>query len=389
MGRKPKPGRRTGSRNRGYFFRKNRGWYVRVPGEPKLCDLEGNHLKSPDSAEEAAAAYARYLTQAQQITGPKGNNEKDSIVMAEACQRYLQYVERHNSAGTLTKRQGFLFDFCTGLPARWREKREEAPEKERLHKGYGDKRVVDITPEDIDDWVAAHKGWKSNRAPIQAVRRAMTYCVKELKLLAANPIRGVHVDQVGHRATYFTPEVEEAIYKSAPADLAQVVRFGILAGTRPGCEYARVEKRHVEIDEQGNMLWHFPAKEAKVKSKDRFIHIPKSLKPIAEAAVEKYPTGKLFRNKRGRPWDYGEMKRRFRRLRTKLMAQGVPIQKDDVIYSARHTFAKRQLGGYWTGQPVSIEILAGLMGNTPEVCWKHYGQWCSRYMEPLRKAVDY
>ena len=56
-----KTGRRKGSHNRGYFHRKGRGWFVRAPGEPKLCDLQENHLKSPAQEEEAAAAYARYL----------------------------------------------------------------------------------------------------------------------------------------------------------------------------------------------------------------------------------------------------------------------------------------------------------------------------------------
>ena len=41
------------------------------------------------------------------------------------------------------------------------------------------------------------------------------------------------------------------------------------------------------------------------------------------------------------------------------------------MYTCRHTFAKRILSGYWTGQPATIETLAGLMGNTPSVCWKH------------------
>src|SRR5208337_2183083 len=106
-----------------------------------------------------------------------------------------------------------------------------------------------------------------------------------------------------------------------------------MAGTRPVCEYARVERRHVEIDDHANMLWHFPAKEAKVKSKDRYVHIPKSLRPVVEAAMEKYPTGSLFRDRQGEPWTYTEMKWRRVDLRQLLLKKQVPIQTDDVIYS--------------------------------------------------------
>ena len=59
MARKRKVGRPKGSRTRGYFHRKS-GWYISAPGEPKLCDLQGNHLRDPD-AGQAAEAYAHYL----------------------------------------------------------------------------------------------------------------------------------------------------------------------------------------------------------------------------------------------------------------------------------------------------------------------------------------
>ena len=57
------------------------------------------------------------------------------------------------------------------------------------------------------------------------------------------------------------------------------------------------------------------------------------------------------------------------------------------MYTCRHTFAKRTLSGYYTGQPVTIEVLAGLMGNTPKVCWEHYAQWADQYNDPLWAAL--
>ncbi len=381
--RKRKPGRQKGGRKQGYFHRKERGWFISEPGEPKLCDTKGNHLRDPDDLEAAADAYAAY-----RLTCKNCTNNSNSITVSDACQRYLAYAEHHSAPSTVTLRRGILFDFCTGFPARFADRMDKATEVDRIHSGYANHRAEDLTPADIEAWVGVHPGWKNNRAQIQAVRRVLNYCVKDLKVLTCNPILGAKSDQSGHRVTYYPPEVEEAIYQWARPDLAQVIRFGIMAGTRPMCEYAAVERRHVEIDERGNMLWHFPAKEAKVKSKDRYVHIPTSLKPAVEAAMEKHPSGPLFRTDQGRIWTYMEMKWVFRSLRKKLLAKKVPIQKDDVIYSSRHTFAKRQLGGYW-GPAVSLEILAGLMGNTPAVCWKHYAAWCGSYMDPLRNAVNY
>jgi hypothetical protein len=35
------------------------------------------------------------------------------------------------------------------------------------------------------------------------------------------------------------------------------------------------------------------------------------------------------------------------------------------------------------GKPVTIEVLAGLMGNSARVCWEHYAQWADQYLSPL------
>ena len=56
-------GRRAGGHNRGYWFRKGRGWYATENGKPvPLCAENGDHLKAQDtSADLLERAYARYL----------------------------------------------------------------------------------------------------------------------------------------------------------------------------------------------------------------------------------------------------------------------------------------------------------------------------------------
>jgi hypothetical protein len=51
------------------------------------------------------------------------------------------------------------------------------------------------------------------------------------------------------------------------------------------------------------------------------------------------------------------------------------FDRDCVLYSTRHTYAKRILQGYWSGKPTNIETLARLMGNSPAICRAHYLQW--------------
>lgn len=388
MARKRKVGRKEGSRNRGYFFRKNRGWYIRVPGEPKLCDLQGNHLKSPAQNEEAAASYARYL--AQTGRSPTSKAKEDSISVGIACQHYVEHVRRHGSPETYRLRHGYLFDFCTGYKASFKDCPEEAQAKDRTHAGYGKMAVADLTPHHVQAWLDAHPRWKATKPPVQAVLRALSWCL-EMKLIKTNPVPRLKVVASGQRIAYFSDEVEAALLKHASPALATAIRVQIRTGARPLIEFGSVEKRHVQVDASGVMSWYFPAKEAKGGEKERTVYVPPEIKPLVEEALRQHPTGPLFRDDDGNPWTAGDSKRMkndFKNLRNRLLRRKVPIDPTDVMYVCRHTFAKRMLGGYW-GVAVSLEVLAGLMGNTPEVCYKHYARWSKKFNEPLVKASGY
>lgn len=170
MGRKRKIGRTRGSRNRGYFHRKDRGWYIRVPGEPKLCDLEGNHLKSPAQDEEAAASYARYLAQMGSSATSKAKG--DCMLTRPACQHYISHVQRHDSPATYDMRRKFLFDFCTGYPGRFEGVEDTITQAiKRIHPGYGKMAVADLRGHHIQEWLDAHPRWKATKLPVQAVLR--------------------------------------------------------------------------------------------------------------------------------------------------------------------------------------------------------------------------
>jgi integrase len=382
MSRRKKPGRAKGRRNRGYFHRKGRGWFTSA--DEKLCDPQGNHLRDPDDHEAAALAYAHHCTeQAAVLTTPVG----DSIV-ADVCGRYLEHARRMNADQTYRIRADLLFDFCSGFPPRFRERPDKATASDRIHPGYGNRLWNQLRKIDVEDWLAAHPRWKSTRVAVQAVSRAFNYCLEQ-GVIRANPVKGLKATRPGKRVTYFTPEVEEALYRFASPELALAIKVCIHTGARPICEFGRVEARHVQVDEKGNMVWWFSAKEAKVKSKPRVVRIARCIVPLVEEAMKKHPTGKLFRDPRGKPWTIPTMHCAFTKVRRKLLREKVPIDKSDVMYTCRHTYAKRMLAGYWTGKPLTIEFLAALMGNSPKVCWEHYAQWCDKYTEPLWESLAY
>jgi integrase len=347
--------RRKGGRNKGFWYRANRGWYV-TEGKRSvpLCDEDG-HLK--DRNYDPEKAYARYLLQ-------EGPVQADGLTVERALRMYLTWLAKHGAPGTYTIRKRLLDDFCAT---------------------YGTRKAAEITALDVQDWADAHPKWTSNRAPIQALRRAFNFCVLSARVLKINPVSGIKVDSVGKRVTYFSPEAEEAMYANAKPALATALRVCIRTGARPICEFGSLEARHVQETPRGQ-VWRFPKAETKMRRKERIIYVPEAIAAIVRDLIAKHRTGKLFRDSKGRPWTTDTLGAAFSRLKRKLIGLKVAIDHESVFYSCRHTFAKRMLGGFW-GAQVSLEILAGLMGNTPAVCFSHYAAWSEKYVEPMWAAV--
>ena len=99
--------RKKGSRNRGYWYRAERGWGVTEDGRfLPLRDDKGKPIKDRAAKEEAKVAYAAYL-----LTKPKSG-----VTVREVCSSYLDTIK----GSTFDMRVGILYDFCSGFPARFR-----------------------------------------------------------------------------------------------------------------------------------------------------------------------------------------------------------------------------------------------------------------------------
>src|SRR5690606_37774359 len=126
-------------------------------------------------------------------------------------------------------------------------------------------------------------------------------------------------------------------------------------------------------------------KTTKKTGKDRLILLCEDIDQMTIELKKKAPRGSrvpLYRTSRGVPWRKTNCVLRFRELKRQLKLPG-----DRCMYTCRHTFAKRTLSGYSTGEPTTIEVLAGQMGNSIKVCWDHYAQWADQYNDPLWQAL--
>ena len=373
-------GRKKGSRNKGYWYRSGRGWFTGQ--STPLTDKCGNHIRDKDADPAVVKeAYARHLLESRK---PEIAQTGDDTTVIEACQLYLENCRATGAPRTYESRGRILFDFCTGLPeGMWLK---EADKSKRIHNGYGNLPVSKLIPLHVDQWLAAHPTWNgSRRTKIQAVKRALNYCVGA-GLLTRNPLKGYKAGKSNVRRTYITPEQEDACYQYANPALAQAIKVCIRTGARYGCEFSTLTKRHVQLTDKG-MTWTFAPGESKT-GKERIIRITdKEIIEIVKEQMSQYRRGPIFRNTKSTPWKQSYLGASFNRLKKKLLKHGFELDEDACMYSTRHTYAKRTLQGYWTGQPTNIETLSLLMGNSREVCWEHYAQWCDTYTDPLWKSA--
>ena len=393
--KQPGPGRHKGSRNKGYWFRAGRGWYTTDNGQKiPLRDEKGNHYKDLDTPEELIQqSYARHVLGQRQQTAPDGT--PDAVPLVNVITAYLAQCQRDNRCSTFSKRGEFLFDLCFGLPCRFWDygtgRKVPQPSKaDYLHDGYGKQLVGTLTPLDVQKWLDQHKGWGkgTRRMATQALKRALNWAAREARIIKANPIRGFKVSTGRKRLIVFTATQERAMYAAARPALATAIRVSIRTGARYGSEFVRLTAAHVEETDRG-MIWRFSPDEAKT-GKLRTIYVAPEIAEIVRPLVRRYPQGPLFRNSRGKPWTIRALRCAFLRLRQRLdksanAAERLPAGAS--LYGCRHTFAKRTLGGFWTGQPSTIEVLAGLMGNSRQIAWEHYGKWCESYTDPLWAAT--
>jgi integrase len=401
-------GRRTGSPNRGYFHRSGRGWYTTVEGRMvPLRDDEDNHLRDKNTPQaKLKAAHRKIIAQPVGVVnsgGEKGENgpkesADESTTVDVICKAYLAKAKMDGAKKTHDDRAATLWDFCTGfspsimkLPES--ERAAEMTPANRIHKGYGQIPVSRLLPLDVDQWLAAHPDWKGGkRTRIQAVKRSLNYGV-ECGLIPksqGSPLRGYRVPRAIPRVTYLTPEQEKAMYLATNAEFAKALKVCIRTGARPGAEFGKLTAKHVR-DNGDRMEWFFPAKQNKTGKqtrKPRVIRITDSeIIRIVRQQVVKFPTSAIFRNTKGTPWLRKNLELSFRKAKLRLRAKGIELDEDAVMYSTRHTYAKRILQGYWSGRQTNIETLARLMGNAPQVCREHYLQWSDSYEEPLWESA--
>ncbi len=241
----------------------------------------------------------------------------------------------------------------------------------------------------LKTWIERHAGWRSpatHRHVISVVMAAFNYA--ETMYGVVNPLKGYKKPKATPRLQSFSPADEEVIYANTDEVFGAFIFAAIHSGLRPFSELARLTADDVHETDRG-MMWRVYATKTK---RTRKIPVFGKVATLTRKLMKTAPKGSgvpLFRNSQGNPWTRVAGAARFLSLKKKLGWDQNPKKKGYSCYTARHSFSRRMLSGYWNdGIGCTIETLAELIGDTPKTAFEHYGrEWGQNYQEPLWAAV--
>jgi integrase len=323
-------------------------WYVCKSG--KQIPLS----KGKDNKAEALRAFYRLMAReenAARLPPPS------SFLVAEICDLFLSWSEKHNERATFEWYKGYLQSFC-----------EEC----------GKLRAIELKPFHVTEWLDDNGGWQgSRRCAISAIKRVFNWAVSE-GILSSSPIKQVMKPPVRSRERILSPVEREEI---AHAIRDQEFRDFVFAMQETGCrpsEVARVSSENVDLDLG---LWVFSDhKTVKKTGKPRIIYLTPAMVELTKRLVAKHPVGPLFRGPRHeKPFTRNSIRCRFRRLREKL-----PHLKGVISYTYRHSFTTDALEN-----GVGVVEVAELLGHrTTEMVMRHYQHLSAKTNHLKRAAVQ-
>lgn len=349
-------------------------WYYTSPGSKRrvaLFDSAGKRIKGKSNKQAANLALARLKAREDWKPSPEPSQASKPMLVATICSEYVQFCASRVQGGHICAEYGDrarrtlndLASYCGALP------------------------VDQMLKSHLEYWLESHSTWRSpvtRRSALTAVLAAFEHARENHGI--QHSLRGFPKPGPKPRLHALSREEEHAIYKATDKPFRDFLFAAIHTGLRPFCELARLRVRDVQWQGK-HMLWRiYSSKTKKTRKIPIRSEVAKLLRQRLKVADQ---DAILLPNPQGRAWKKVTGVRRFREIKRKLGWDLDPVRKHFSTYSCRHTFAYRLLAGYWNhGAGCTIETLAELLGNTPQVAFAHYGrEWGQHFQDPLWAAI--
>lgn len=280
-------------------------------------------------------------------------------------EHYMNFIEDKRAPQTVALRHVHLRTFC-----RFEDFAECPINRLTHHMVY---RFLDFKRQERT-WKGIHGitrktfwGKTTQRLALDSINAALNWAVKS-GMISRNPLKGIERPPSGNKgdALLIDDKLHGVLMSSVRRHFKQVLTFLRGTGCRPS-ELCAIEEKHYDgkmkaiIFRQASNLKDGDFRHKNAKKKDRTIFLKGEALSLVERLAEKHPTGKLFKTKAGNDWTTNKIVTMFLRLRRRLGIAGL------TAYCYRHTFATN-----WLLQGKPVDVLAVLLGNSPEVIRKHY-----------------
>ncbi len=281
------------------WYRPGRGvWYV---------TLDGRQHNLGSDKDEAFATYAKLLAE------PKAR-EIASDSLAAIIDAFLEWVHRHRSPETYGWYQYRLQRFILKHP---------------------DLRAAAVRPFHVQEWVDGYKlSVTSRRNYMRTVKRCLAWATKQ-GYLEKNPVAGLEIPAAERKEGLISQEEIDLLLRTIKDEgLRDLVTVTVGTGCRPQ-ESLRVEARHVDL---ANQRWVFSKSESKNKKMSRVVYLNDAAAKITAKLAERYPKGKLFRNRNGKAWTTSAVNCSFTKIQMRI---GMGIIKERGLTVSEEEITKR------------------------------------------------
>lgn len=282
MARKPRP-----------WYRRDRGcWYVTIGGQ----------LHNLGADEEAAETAFHAL-----MAGQRPVARTDEVV--SVLDQFLEWNSKHRKPRTQETYLRFLQPFA---------------------KSIGRVAVGEIRTNHVQKFIdGLEAGPTTKNMAWRAINRAFNWAVRQ-ELMSRNPASGVERPAALVREDYVTEAEYRIVMENArDQQFRDILIVAWECGARPN-EIFTVEAKNVELEKS---RWHFQKGKRNIR---RFVYLTDAAEEITRRAMAAHPSGPIFRNTRGQPWDRHAVKCRFERLKGK-------VGRQVSLYLFRHAQITRQI----------------------------------------------
>lgn len=288
----------------------------------------------------------------------------DRTTVRVVLEIFLRHVKAKRKPATYALYQKLLAAFCASGLAEQKVKELTPAAVERFIDERMEKRVVKAK-----NGKRQHQGWgpSTARTFLASLGAAFNWA-RRTKRISVNPLHGMDLPPTRSRARLCLVDgaLHLRLLNICHAEMKPILNALESTGCRPGELLGATAGAW--NDQLGALVYHAESRRLEGESSHktarkettRRIFFTGAVLVVVRELVQRYPSGPLFRL-RGQPITLRKLEERFASLRRRL---NVPHLTP---YSYRHTYATR-----WLEAGGSIDDLAALLGNSPEVIRRHY-----------------